>query len=415
MSEAADAWIQSEARLALDAFEPGLLEDEQTREILTGFALSWATVRLALRQRALGLRTLRRADSIRTDWLPLLGAGVGLTPDIPFVRRIDPATWRRVLGIAGSAWKTRATSYRDPLIAFVGTTPFVLHWHDGRWLLAEEGVEDEPTFPASFFRGTTAGARRKTLVLVPDAGGEYPDSGLPAVDRELVAEVLGAFRPATQRIDLGFVDWVEDFAVYGAMRWRVSDGSALGPVAGTLTVDDTTGTATLVHGGGVGGDGYAFALHDPGAAGPYMRFAVVECWLSIGTETGFATVRFRTAPTGSSWRSVVIYAAEEPLDGGYVLARNNGGGLAMIAVSEAAVEVHQNQRIHLQIASYDEGGLDAYKVWANGRLVLSGSEPANAAIVGSVAIGSNGPTVAFGPVFQYQPTSGFERIGPPGD
>ena len=420
MSAAADAWIRSEAQAALEAIEPGLLEDEQTRDVLTGFALAWATVRLALRQRALGLRTLRRPESIRADWLSMLGAGVGLTPDVPFVRRLDISTWRRVLGIAGSAWKTRATSYRDPLIAFVGTTPFVLYWHDGRWLLAEEDVEDEPTFPVSFFRATTAAARRKTLVLVPDAGGEYPSSGLPAVDRELVREVLDAFRPATQRIDLRFVDWVEDFIVYGAMRWRVSDGDTLGHQLGTLVVDESSGTATLSTippGGGVMlGDGYAFALHDPGAAGPLMRFAVVECWLSIGAEEGIVAVRFRTSPAGDSWRAVVIGAAVDPSDGGVLLVKPGGGPGSVLDAGPNDLEVHIGQRMHLQIASYDGGGgVDGYKVWLNGRLVLEATEPGSGAIVGSVAIATNAPTVVFGPVFQYQPRDGFDRIGPPGD
>lgn len=170
------------------------------------------------------IKNLSSVTDIPDEFLPFLKNLVGWTSE-PVTRRItdgmDAATLRRLISASVALWRGRGPE--DAIVDFlnllVGQRIRIWNWFDLRWILDEAAI------------GETHQGRDPFLLDLPQDGDDQQRFNVRIVDpgdldRELVRNVVKLMRPVGERIDISYIDFLDQFTIDDDdFQWQALTGS----------------------------------------------------------------------------------------------------------------------------------------------------------------------------------------------
>lgn len=187
------------------------------------------------------IRKLWSITEIPDEFLQYLKNIVGWTKEEITKRvtdNIDDFTLRRLISISVPFWKTRGPedSIINILQALTGSRLRIWNWFDFRWVLDETDLSENRQ------------GRDPWVIELPEDGDDSHRFNVRIVDpvlpeplnRDLVVNLLKLMRPAGERIEVSYIDFLDLFTVAGdASQWDLAEGTALEVVDGLLKLSDT--------------------------------------------------------------------------------------------------------------------------------------------------------------------------------
>ena len=317
------------------------------------------------------LKTLWSITEIDDDFLQFLKNIVGWTKE-PITERVtanlDAFTLRRLISLSVPLWKTRGPE--DTIInilqALTGERVRIWNWFDLRWILDVTGMGEDHQ------------GRDPFVLELPQDGSDdrrfnvrIVDSG--ELDRDLVVNMTKIMRPSGERIEVSFLDFLDQFTLD-------NDDGQWGVLAGG------TGENPQVP---VIADGLA-KLADTGSA--ETSFVIVTRGLTWSEYVSYWRMR---AVTGTSGSILAIFYATD-LDNDYsvkidftaqtvVLQKQVANVVSTIVthVPTSGLTVGEFFGIRIHVAV--EGATNRIKVYLDGNEIIDTTDSAHTA--GSIGFG----------------------------
>lgn len=357
---ATERWVASEAQRLFHSLLPGNRVDPVQNEVLLHVFEAWARLRAYGRVKMIGLRGVRDPFDAPDAWLPRIGSLVLLTPDTGIPAHLSAAQWRALIPSAGAMWRAKGVDLRPILVALQGRPVWIAGWHDVRHVLdVTDGLPLMGYDAADDDDPTQSQDARTLTVHMADPIATYPAytpaDGEAAIDRDLVRLLIDAIRPAQQRVDVYFVDWLDDFT-QGLGQWTSIAGRVPGwdPDACTMTLDAATDSAEVI------------VQQVAGDVAEHFEYATWEVWITL-EEAVRTEIRLRH--DGTDYYEVRITpSASDATAGAIALLHTDAGSMAAFT----AATIPLGQRLFVRVTcTAATGGDDTWTVDLDGDRVLT--------------------------------------------
>lgn len=158
---------------------------------------------------------------------------VGWTPELerPITDRLDFATLRRLISLSVPLWKIRGIedAYIRAILALVLTRMRVWNWFDLRWILDETAMGEDH--------------QGRDPYLLATVDEQFSDirivDGVSGLDRTLLLNMLKVFRPSGERLNVYWIDFLDQFLVdTDDTQWESDQADPIPVVDRLMTLDD---------------------------------------------------------------------------------------------------------------------------------------------------------------------------------
>lgn len=255
--------------------EPIRLEDAKAegalfvKRFLEGPQSLWATIQA----RIFALKDLWSITDIEDAHLIYLKRILGWTPEYDSITdALDADQLRKLLATSVRLWKTRGPE--DTLISVLqlttGVRMRIWNWFDFRFVLDETGVGEDhdgrDPWLISLPGPPDIDEYRSNLRIVDDG----------TLDRDLVQALVRLTRPAGERMEISWIDFLDTFAIEGdLLQWEVLAGTAPTVADGVMTFINDANVQVIAT--NVSGDSdweaqvaFCRIRGDSGSAGSYL-------------------------------------------------------------------------------------------------------------------------------------------------
>ena len=162
-----------------------------------------------------------RPDLCPEALLPYLKSHVGFTEELSAItRRLDSGTLRKLIALAIPLWKQKGTA--NGLVAAIraltGLTPFYYDWFNYRFVLGETQIGEEQIGTDSWIIGGELSDYDEYTSQI-----KLADDGL--LDKRLLVDLIILMRPASERIEIVLLDFIDLFDSPIKNRWITLSGT----------------------------------------------------------------------------------------------------------------------------------------------------------------------------------------------
>jgi hypothetical protein len=397
--------VEAEEVLPLRAYDfilrPIRHADEQegnffVRRLFDAAQSAWETTQ----SKIFAVKDLWSFTDIPDEFLPYLKDIVGWTKE-PVTKRVTDALssdeLRRLIPISVPFWKTRGPedTIVDILASLTGQRSRVWNWFDLRWVLDETVMGEEHE------------GRDPWIIDLPGEGNdEYRfnvrvvDPVLPSpLNRDVVVNLLKLVRPAGERIEVAFIDFLDQFRVDGDdAQWTLETGTALEVAGGSLNLSDTGSVEEAALNPDT-------VLNSSNWAGGILAYARVRATEGAG-DIGLRLYR----ADASNYYEVKLSVGTYPAVAELTVTKLVAGVPTVIAGPVALPQpIEPGTWLGLRVSIEPNGSTNEFKVYLDGDLVASFTD--SALTTGALSVfHSAGCDLAVGEVEVFQTPLDTETI-----